>query len=555
MKKSFGLAMVIGLFCILLMGCGSTDSKSSAELTGSSSEGTTVLTSSTDETTVSSTQNDTLVIGLYSDIVSLDPAFAYDHVTNQVVNQITEGLLTLDSDGVIQPKLCSSWKAVDSTTYVYEIRDDVTFSDGTPMSMEDVLFSVKRHMDTELASYVAWFYDNVDSIEQTGDWELTVKLTQPDASWQYAFATTAGHIISKAYYDEHSDEFGTPTGGILGTGAYVFDSWTTGSEIVLKASDNYWTGEVPEVRTIDYQIIEDDNTRITAMANGQIDMTLDPPTELLSTLENSENVSLSDVPSFSVLYLALNCQKAPFDDVNIRKAIGYAIDKKALYDSMLTDEGTLANSSIPFSESLYGSEADSWSSYVSGVTECTGDLEKAKECLAESAYPDGYDCTLYVNTNSLRNSIALYIQQALKQIGINVSIETESGEEMISVQFGSSGRDYDMAIVKWEADYPDPSGNLYPLFYSKNAGEGGANTCNYQNTDYDALIDDELQSTDSEQRTNDMQKACSILSEEAPCVIFYYPVKRLAMSTRIQGYEVNASMIWNFYVKDISFTQ
>lgn len=498
-----------------------------------------------------SEEKDTLIVGLNSDITSLDPAYAYDHTTNQVVNQITEGLLTFDADGVMQPKLCESWEIVSPTTYVYQIRDDVTFSDGTPMTMEDVLFSVTRHQDPEVASYVEWFYSSVASIEQTGDWELTVELTEPDASWQYAFATTAGHIISKSYYEEHADNFGTPEGGILGTGAYKFTSWTTGSEIKLDYNENYWTGEVPDVKHIDFQIIEEETTRVTAMVNGQIDFTLDPPTELLADLENAPDVTLSDVPAWSVLYLAMNCQKAPFDDVNVRKAISYAIDKEALYQSLLTLEGTEANNSMPFSSALYGAAADSWSSYAETAVEQSGDMEKAKECMAASAYPDGFDCTLYVNTNSLRNSIALYVQQALKEIGINVSIETRSGDEMITIQFGSNAREYDMAIVKWEADYPDPSGNMTPLFYSGNASEGGANTSNYQNQEYDALIEQELASTDLEERTKLLQDACTILSEDNPAVIFYYPVKRIAMDSAISGFEVNASMIWNFYIKDM----
>ena len=544
MKKVLSTLLAAAMLCAGLAGCGAASS-------GSASDGAPVTADTAATAAAPSGAGDTITIGLNSDIVSLDPAFAYDHTTNQVVNQITEGLLTLDSDGVIQNKLCKSWQAMDPLTYVYDIRDDVKFSDGTPMTMDDVLFSVKRHMDTALASYLAWFFDNVESIEQTGDWQLTVKLSKPDASWQYAFASTAGHIISKAYCEAHPDDFGTPTGGILGTGAYVLDSWTTGSEIVLKANDNYWAGETPDAKTVDFQVIEDDTTRITAMVNGQLDLTLDPPTELLSQLESAGNVQLSEVPAFSVLYMAMNCQKEPFNDVNVRKAISYAIDKKALYDSMLTKEGTLANSSVPFSESLYGADAAAWKEFVPTVPECTADLEKAKAAMAASAYPDGFDCTLAVNNNSLRNSIALYVQQALKQIGINVTIETKSGDEMITVQFGSNGRDYDMAIVKWEADYPDPSGNVYPLYYSANASEGGANTCNYANPAYDALIDTELASTDLSERTASMESALNILAEDCPSVIFYYPVKRLAMNTRVTGFDVNASMIWNFYIKDI----
>ena len=535
----------------MLTGCSSEQADQMSVNSSAATAPTTQSQTTEADLSETSASKDTLIVGLSSDITSLDPAYAYDHTTNQVVNQITEGLLTFDESGVIQPKLCESWEVVDPTTYKYEIRDDVNFSDGSPMTMDDVMFSITRHQDPDVASYVGWFYDNVDSIEQTGDWEITVKLKAPDASWQYAFATTAGHIISKSYYEEHKDTFGTPEGGILGTGAYKFTSWTTGNEIVLDCNENYWTGEEPDIKHIDFQIIEEETTRVTAMVNGQIDFTLDPPTELLSQLEEAPNVNLNEVPAWSVLYLAMNCQKAPFDDVNVRKAISYAIDKEALYQSLLTKEGTEANNSMPFSSALYGGAADSWGTYEQTAVEQSGDIEKAKECLAASGYPDGFDCTLYVNTNSLRNSIALYVQQVLKEIGINVSIETRSGDEMITIQFGSGQRDYDMAIVKWEADYPDPSGNMYPLFYSKNAQEGGANTCNYKNDQYDALIDQELASTDLEERTKLMQQGCDILAEDNPAVIFYYPVKRIAMNSSITGFEVNASMIWNFYIKDM----
>ena len=121
--------------------------------------------------------NDTLNVGIYSDIISLDSAFAYDFTTNPVVEQITESLLYYDENDELQPYLCESWEEVDPTTYVYNVRDDVTFSDGTPMTMDDVLFSVQRYEDPDLASYLLWMYDSVESIEQTGDWQFTVKLT------------------------------------------------------------------------------------------------------------------------------------------------------------------------------------------------------------------------------------------------------------------------------------------------------------------------------------------------------------------------------------------
>lgn len=535
-KKIFSLIMAA---CVVMTaGCGGNASTQTAE--------------STDTQTVSSiADRDTLNIVLADEIVSLDPAYSYDNLTNQVVNQITQGLLYFDYSGQLQPQLCSSWEAVDSTTYVYQIRDDVCFSDGSPMTMEDVLFSLNRHMDEDVASYLAWMYANVDSIEQTGDWEITVHLTEPDAAWQYAFATTAGHIISKKYYEENAEQFGQPGVGVIGTGPYVLDSWTTGSEIKLTYNENYWDKEnVPQFKNIDFKIITDANTQATTLASGQADYMFDPPTEMLDTIREAENMSVEEVDGWTVLWMAMNCQSGPFSDVNVRKAVAYALDKDSLYEGVLTENGSYAKNGMPFSSALYGSESESWTAYAETAVDEKNDIEKAKEYLAQSAYPDGFECSLYINQDSIYNSIAVYVQSALSQIGIDVTIETKSGDEMSNIQFGST-RDYDLAIVRWTADYPDVSGQLYPLFHSSNIAEGGGNTSCYSNPEVDALLEAEVASIDMKERTELMQQALTIIANDTPMIAFDYPYKRVAMNSELTGFEANASITWNFFAKDL----
>lgn len=535
-KKIFSLIMAA---CVVMTaGCGGNASTQTAE--------------STDTQTVSSiADRDTLNIVLADEIVSLDPAYSYDNLTNQVVNQITQGLLYFDYSGQLQPQLCSSWEAVDSTTYVYQIRDDVCFSDGSPMTMEDVLFSLNRHMDEDVASYLAWMYANVDSIEQTGDWEITVHLSVPDAAWQYAFATTAGHIISKEYYEANAEQFGQPGVGVIGTGPYVLDSWTTGSEIKLTYNENYWDKEnVPQFKNIDFKIITDANTQATTLASGQADYMFDPPTEMLDTIREAENMSVTEVDGWTVLWMAMNCQSGPFSDVNVRKAVAYALDKDSLYEGVLTENGSYAKNGMPFSSALYGSESESWTAYAETAVDEKNDIEKAKEYLAQSAYPDGFECSLYINQDSIYNSIAVYVQSALRQIGIDVTIETKSGDEMSNIQFGST-RDYDLAIVRWTADYPDVSGQLYPLFHSSNIAEGGGNTSCYSNPEVDALLEAEVASIDMKERTELMQQALTIIANDTPMIGFDYPYKRVAMNSELTGFEANASITWNFFAKDL----
>ena len=537
MKKKIFI-LIMAACVVMTAGCGGNASTQTAE--------------STDTQTVSSiADRDTLNIVLADEIVSLDPAYSYDNLTNQVVNQITQGLLYFDYSGQLQPQLCSSWEAVDSTTYVYQIRDDVCFSDGSPMTMEDVLFSLNRHMDEDVASYLAWMYANVDSIEQTGDWEITVHLSVPDAAWQYAFATTAGHIISKEYYEANAEQFGQPGVGVIGTGPYVLDSWTTGSEIKLTYNENYWDKEnVPQFKNIDFKIITDANTQATTLASGQADYMFDPPTEMLDTIREAENMSVTEVDGWTVLWMAMNCQSGPFSDVNVRKAVAYALDKDSLYEGVLTENGSYAKNGMPFSSALYGSESESWTAYAETAVDEKNDIEKAKEYLAQSAYPDGFECSLYINQDSIYNSIAVYVQSALSQIGIDVTIETKSGDEMSNIQFGST-RDYDLAIVRWTADYPDVSGQLYPLFHSSNIAEGGGNTSCYSNPEVDALLEDEVASIDMKERTELMQQALTIIANDTPMIGFDYPYKRVAMNSELTGFEANASITWNFFAKDL----
>ena len=179
-KKIIALGLVAAMTIAMVTGCGGKKSESS------------------NKTVTSQSEADEMVIGMNSDIIACDPAFAYDNNTNAVVDQITEGLLAYDQDNKLVSKLAKSWEQVDDVTYKYEIRDDVKFSDGTQMTADDVVFSLNRIKDPSVASYLNWMYANVDSIEKTGDWEVTVKLSTPDALWQYVPATTAFVLLSYA---------------------------------------------------------------------------------------------------------------------------------------------------------------------------------------------------------------------------------------------------------------------------------------------------------------------------------------------------------------------
>lgn len=494
---------------------------------------------------------DTFVVALDSDIVALDPAFAYDFTTNPVVNQITQGLLTFDENNQLQPMLASSWEQVDNLTYVYQIRDDVTFSTGDPMTMEDVLYSLERTRNPDLASYLGWMFDNVASIEQTGDWELTVTLAQPDATWQYVPGTTACHIISKAHAEEAGDQLGTPEGGLVGTGPYKYVSWQNGTSVELTRNENYWGEDAGYFDNLTFKIITEDTTRVTALQTGDVDCTVAPPESMLDVMAADENLTLTSSPGFGVTFLAFNTQKAPFDNVNVRNAIYSAIDLDTIYETLIKTAGQ-PSSALPSSEALFSIETERWNEYLANAPQHTYDVDAAKALLADAGYADGFECTLTINDSSLRNTIALAIQDQLSQIGITMHINKVSTDEHTAYQFGeildADGlRDYDMIMAGWEADYPDPSGNLVPLCQGGNSSNAAA----YDNAAVTDLIAQQAQSSDPTERNDLMFQAFDIITQENPYIYIYYPVKNIAMNSAYEGVTMNASWIWNIHFQDV----
>ena len=539
MKKTRILALLLSALMLVsvLSACGGSADTAPAE-----SEGEETAAASNDG-------KDTFRIALDSDIVKLDPAYAYDFTTNPVVDQITQGLLVFDENNELQPLLAASWEAVDDVTYVYQIRDDVTFSDGTPMTMDDVVFSLERYRDPDVASYLSWMYDNVATIEQTGDWELTVTLSQPDATWQYVLGTTAGHIISKAAAEAAGDSLGTPEGGLIGTGPYKFVSWQNGSSVELTRNENYWGEDPGYYDNLYFKIIPEDASRVTALQTGDVDCTVAPPENMLDVIKSDSSLTMTDAAGFGLTFLAFNCQRAPFDNADVRNAIYMAMNLESYQENLVKDAGT-GSTPLPSSNALFTIETERWNDYAAKAPAHTYDVEGAKALLEQAGYGDGFDCTLIVNDSSLRNTIALAMQEDLAQVGINMSIEKVSTDEHTAYQFGDildaeGNRDYDMIMAGWEADYADPSANLMALY-----ADTSSNTADYQNQEVFDLLAQQNASLNPEERNDLMFQALDQIIPDVPYVFMYYPTKHLVMNNAYTGVVMNASWAWNLHLQN-----
>lgn len=279
---------------------------------------------------------------------------------------------------------------------------------------------------------------------------------------------------------------------------------------------------------------------------------------MLDQIMASPNVNVQMIDSFNIDFIAFNCQRAPFNDVNVRKAIYYAIDRDSIGENLVKNTGVQA-SALPMGVALWTFEKESWAEYNKISPNYEYDIAKAKEYLAKSSVPNGFETTLICNQDSIKNSMVLSVQEALMALNIKVNIQKVSADELISIQFGGrmkdGQRDYDMILAMWESDFPDPSGNLTPLNLSNNAGQGGSNTAAYANQKVDDLLNAQLTSNDPVERTKLMQSAFDILIDEAPYVMIDYPKKILVTNKRIEGFKINASWVFNMFLQDVHFSQ
>lgn len=502
----------------------------------------------------SSPENTTLRVAISDDIEQLDPADGGVPNPDAVILQIYQSLYSFDSNGKLVPQLVQSSSHPDALTYKYELRRDVKFSDGSPMTADDVVYSLNRNLDPKVASGFAYLFATVASIKKTGDYEVTVKLKTPNQWWPDVLGTCAGAVVSKSYLTAHASTYGKPGGTVLGTGPYTLQSWTSGSEIDLAKNKNYWDkSQKLDFDKIQYKIIADDTARTQAVTTGQVDLAYSIPVDNIGSVENNKDYSIVTTQHFNNQYLTFNVHRKPLDDADVRKAIYYAIDRHAIADNIVKQAGTYANS-ILIDQSYTGDNYKYWKDYLSSVPDYSYDPAKAKQLLAQAGEAGGFSIKLVNKDDPVLNNVALYIQQELKALNINVTITKLTYNQYMTLKFADNSKgqqDFDIFLDGWGSDIFDPDGVLTPFYSSENAVEGGSNDAGYSNPALDKILNQEIAEGDPAARAKLLQKAFDIAVDQLP----YAPIFRynliFAVNNRID-FKASPYMLYNLYYKDIT---
>lgn len=506
-------------------------------------------------------QGGSITTAIEGEPTSVDPAFDYDFVSGLATSSITEPLLVFcEQDTKVCPNLAESYTiSPDGLTYTLKIRQGVNFSDGTPMTVDDVVFSLNRIRDPNLGSYVGWMLAKVKDVQAPDASTVVITLSEPDALFEYSLASTAAHVVSKAFVTKAGKDYGSPAVGSIGTGPFTLKEWKTGDYQRLVRNDNYWNkaNGGPYLDEITIKILPEPTTRVAGLQTGEIDYLINNvPSDQFATVQQIDTVNLTFTPSYYGEWITFNTQKAPFDNVKVRQAMNYAFDKKSVRQlyygtDALDTKATLVN------PSLWTFEKDAWQAAWDKLPAYDQDLEKAKALLAESGVADqlnGTTIAYYESTPSVKGAAEAFIADMAK-VGINIEARKVSYQESVSMQFGDH-TNYDILLGSWGSDFPDPSGNLRPNFASENTVAGGANASNYKNAKVDELLAQQnTLPNDKAKRAELMIEAQAIIAEDSPVIVTAYPGWPLAVSKKLGGVEAYSLWYWQSLFKNVYINQ
>lgn len=388
---------------------------------------------------------------------TIDPYHGADYTPNMINSNMCETLLAQTPEFEITPNLASSFSNPDPLTWVYELRDDVTFWDGTPMTAEDVAWSLNHSIEDETAFY-GYLFSSVESIEATGEHEVTVRLTTPDYLFNEELASYAGVVVQKEFYEENADAVGTPEVGLMCTGPYQFEEWLQGQSISVSRYDDYWNEDVPlQVDSIEFTFVTDDSAITQGLLSGQIDGTYNPPVSALEQLRASAAGSLYSGPAPLEVTLVVANDEGAMGSVDVRRALQMAIDWKGIGEQVYGGGGT--PSALQTVPSVFGFAEEELTAYADSVaTDGSPRIEEAKALLADvPAEVLDAEISLVVPQQAETQQLGLAIKAAADEIGLNFALDVVPATGYSNYLYDPETRgDTDLLYTQFWPNVPNP---------------------------------------------------------------------------------------------------
>ena len=406
---------------------------------------------------------------------NLDPQGQMVNSNFRLIYHMYDGLCALGPDvDVVYPQLATSWDvSEDGLTWVFHLRDDVYFEDGTHFDSSVVEFSFDRMFG--IGGGQVSYNTSIKEVRPIDTYTVQFILKEPFAAFIWVLASMMDRIVPPSVMEHEVDgDWATAwlSDHSLGSGPFQLKSWEKGERIVLEAKEDYW-GDPPKIDEFIVRTILEPSTMKMELLAGTIDMADGILPEDISDLEANPDINVFIGPGMRVNFLYFDTAKPPFDDARVRKAVAYAIDYEAINEGVLQGTGAQVSGPVP-----YGM----WGRIDELDTMYQRNLPLARQLLKDAGYPDGFEVTLTTAPRGSWPVMAQVIQSNLTDIGIKTSIQIVSVATFYSM---GPGHQVQLGLDGWSPDYPDPDSHAYLLYYSTST----ENFAFYKSDEIDRLLD------------------------------------------------------------------
>ncbi|CAK3860732.1 oligopeptide ABC transporter periplasmic binding protein [Vibrio crassostreae] len=486
-----------------------------------------------------------LVRGNGTEVATIDPHKSQGVPESHVIRDLLEGLVNQDGEGNTIPGVAESWETTDNKTFTFHLRKDAKWSNGDPVTAQDFVYSWKRAVDPATASPYAWYMEYTkmanakDIVAGKKDKsELGVKavdantlVVELETAVPY-FVMMMGHTTMKPVHQATVEKYGdqwTKPEHFVGNGAFSVDKWVVNERLVLKRNDQYWNNDKTVLNKVTFLPIENQVAEMNRFLSGEIDFTNELPTEHFKRLQKEYAEDVSVAGNLCTYYYIFNTKKAPFDDVRVRQAISYAIDRDIVTGAILAQGQKPAYFLTPEITAGFAPELPAY-----GKMSQKERNAEAERLLEEAGYgkDNPLKFNLLYNTSENHKKIAVALGSMWKKtLGLSVTLENQEWKTYLSSK--DSG-DFEVARAGWCGDYNEASSFL-TLMKSNNTTGG----VHYDSAAYDQIIDKALNSTSEEERKALYLEAEALMAKDMPIAPIYQYVKSRLLNPHVGGFPIN----------------
>jgi peptide/nickel transport system substrate-binding protein len=471
----------------------------------------------------------TLTVVLPSNPITIDPINQLNHDAMILGQTVFENLVEYDADGVLKPQLAKALPTIsaDKKTYTFELRDDVTFHNGKKLTAEDVKYSFDYLLDPNSKALRRPLFTKIAKVTVLDPHKVQFELSEPYGQWVY-FLTKYMGIFPAGSRKEHGDDYFKSQPAGMGTGFGIFEEWKPNDYISFKRNSNHWRKGLPHWDRLVVKMIPEDATRVAYLLTNQADIISAPPAREFHRLKTMPGVTGASRPTLGgALLMFTNNLKPPLDDVNFRKALSCAIDRKTIGDKVYY--GLLDPSAVL-------APPRGWWFNAAADKELGFDLDRAKEFLAKSKYPNGAEIDISIQAEPYlldTKDAAIFLQAQLAKIGVKLNLKVYEFSVLIQqIARGEHQMAMQVFMSPGEATYVIANTVMPDQFLSKSTG--------YNNPELNALMSASFAETEEARLKDIYGKIQMILARDAPIGVLGF---------------VHASNLWRQSVQDFKVNQ